>query len=321
MLYYKDTFFYKSMPLDKNEFHDLHEAKNSSETERGLKFPVESTEAIQKTTNGIADMANAVLHDTPVSQEQVSKTKNTLKNLTFTYDEREKEALLTPLWPKLEESYAHMKDTLESYGYQEYLAQLPSTEGLRAYVLKLTPVQLHAISKMGKPTVLVCTPDTLEEKKNKLDTKKKYKNQGDTYFEKLTTDKLWGTPPTKLTISIIDGQSEMPQLPEQMVKKNWGERYTYMQKEYKKQGLKMISASQYANFAMERLRACEKSKDSEEEIIDSNTVTAFEGDLTKIQKIPFGSWISLNREFNFLWNSPEPGGAYLRFRPAVEVYV
>jgi hypothetical protein len=347
------------MPLEQNEFKDLHEESNTSETGGGFESSEESTEEVQKATSEMADIANAVLDDIPVSQDQVNKTKDVLKNLVFTDKERGKEELLIPLWTKLEASYVHMKDTLKNYGYQEYLSQLPSAEELRTHVLNLTPIQLHAISKMGKPTVLVCTPDSLAKKVKKLDKKKKHKNQKKTRFWAPPTKEIyWGTPPTQLTIFIIDGQSEMPQLSKELLNTSWGYKYQYMQEAYKREGLKMISASQYAHFAMERLRAYElikqdnfrknikericrffgitkaennPAKGLEMELIDSidsNTITAFEGGLTKVKHpsgrelegVPGGEWDQDIYRFCFdMWGATS-GLDNLRFRPSVEVW-
>jgi len=238
----------------------------------------------------------------------------------FTPEQREK------LMINLEKSYDEMKDTLDNYGWTD---KIPDKKTVMAAIAKLKPDVLKNIGKFGKPTLLMTPAGDLAYKKAKIDGKKKYSNaqgqQSDTYFDPLPADALWGPPPAKFKVTIVDGAAEMPQLPDDIVQTDWEHRHRWLTEEYKKKGMKMITGHEYAMLAQKSLHSYELAKtvpgkNPEDEIIDKNTVTTFNGEhLTDLQKVPYGYWLSVFREFHFDWFNPGTTYGYLRSRPSVQV--
>jgi len=200
-----------------------------------------------------------------------------------------------------------------------------------AAIIQLGPEMHEKIFRFGKPTILMTPAGDLNSKKIKIDGNKKYSNaqggQEKTYFPDAEppTDALWGPPPARLKVTIVDEAAEMPQLPSDVVQMDWEHRHRWMTADYKKKGMKMITSHEYAMLAQKSLRSYELAKtipgkNPEDEIIDRSTVTAFNGEhLTDLQKVPFGSWYSDFREFRFNWGFPDTAFGYLRSRPSVQV--
>jgi hypothetical protein len=229
---------------------------------------------------------------------------------------------------QMDQSYDEMIDTLKDYKYP--MDKVPDKKTVQKAIIKLGPEMLKKIKKFGKPTLLITPAVDLEFMKNKIDENKKYANangelQNDTYFDPAPNNALWGLKPGKLKVTIVDGISEMPQLPANVVQMDWEHRHKYLTDEYKKQKMEMISSYEYAMLAQRSLKSFEKAKNDpnrtpEDEIIDKNTFTVFNGGhLTDLQKVPSGNFDSVGRLFRFSWSFPRIQPAYLRSRPSVQV--
>ena len=186
--------------------------------------------------------------------------------------------------------------------------------------MKLGPEMLKNISKFNRPTILMTPKGDLASKIQKLDANKKYTNQNETYFKESPSDELWGPNTTKFSVSIVDGAPEMPRLPADKVGLDNEHKHKYLTEEYKKLGMKMISAQQYAMLAQKSLRSYEKGTQEEDEIIDKKTLTYLNAEhLTDLQKVPYANWFSGVRKFFFRWYGPDIQVDRFRGRPSVQV--
>jgi len=221
---------------------------------------------------------------------------------------------------KLEKSYDEMVDTLQNYGYTD---KIPEKESIMGAIINLGPSMLEKIKNFNRPTILITPKGDLASKIQKLDSNKKYLNQGDTYFANPSTDTLWGPTSLKHIVTIVDGSPEMPKLltdnDNHYLKIE--EKHQYLTDEYKNQGMKMISAQEYAMLAQKSLRSYELSKNSDE-IIDQNQAINLNAEhLTDLQKVPYVKWFSDDRRFHFDWDPPAAQIVHFRGRPSVQVIV
>ena len=222
--------------------------------------------------------------------------------------------------------YNEMVDTLQNYGYSD---QIPGKARVMTAINNLGPEMLARICKFGRPTLLMTPVGDLASKTGRIDGNKKYANaggpQGQTYFGEAAGSPLWGPPPTKFKITIVDGMPEMPQLSEEVVKMDWKHRHKHLTQEYAEKGMKMITSYEYAMLASKSLRSYEKAKshgspNPEDEIIDKNTYTVFNSEhLTELKKVPCGVWASGLRGFAFAGDGPDFQRDRLRSRPSVQV--
>jgi hypothetical protein len=228
---------------------------------------------------------------------------------------------------KLDKDYDAMIDTLDNFGYMD---KVPDKETVMQAICDLGIEMIEKIGKFGKPTLLITPAVDLEFMRKKIDGNKKCANaagaQGETFFQEPPANPLWGPKPANLKVTIVDGMPKMPQLPPNVVQMDWGHRHKYLTDEYKKQKMKMISSYEYAMLVQRSLRSFEKvkndpNKNAEDEIIDKNIYTVFNGDhLTDLQKVPYGNFNSVFLEFNFRWDYPNDRDAFLRSRPSVQVF-
>jgi hypothetical protein len=222
---------------------------------------------------------------------------------------------IASLLQNLEASYDQMVDTLTDYGYHD---KIPGKLTVMEAIEKLGPEMLKKINNFIKPTVLITPAGTLKNKIKKLDGNKKYDGQDDTYFGALPEDELWGPAPAKLKVSLVDEMSEMPQLPGEIVKQDWKARHRWLTSEYKKEGMAMITAQEYAMLAQKSLLAYELG---EEKIIDQSTYTVLNCEhMAEMVKVPScAGWDSDSSRFYFAWNVPNVYHVRLRSRPSVQV--
>jgi len=220
----------------------------------------------------------------------------------------------------MSKSYDEMADTLDNYGY---IDKRPDKVSVLKAIRDLGPEMLERIRKFKRPTILITPAGDLASKIQKLDANKKYKNksgkQENTYFNKSVNDYLWGSAPTKLTVTIVDGAPEMQQLPADKVKLNNEQKHTYLAKEYNKLGMRMITAQEYAMLAQKSLRSYEQTKNPDE-IIDQQTITILNADhLTDLNQVLCVYWLSSFRLFRFDWGRPDAQDGTFRGRPSVQV--
>jgi hypothetical protein len=228
---------------------------------------------------------------------------------------------------KLDISYDEMIDTLDDNGYTD---KVPNKETVMDAVFNLGIEMIKKIGKFGKPTLLVTPAVNLKFMKNKIDVNKKYANangklQNDTFFDPAPNDALWGPKQRKLKVTIVDGMPAMPQLPVNVVQMDWEHKHKYLTDEYKKQGMKMITSYEYAMLAQRSLRSFQKAKNDpnknpEDEIIDKNTITTFNGEhLMDLKEVPYGHFNPDTCRFSFFWYDSDLQDNDLRSRPSVQV--
>jgi len=219
--------------------------------------------------------------------------------------------------------------------------KVPSKEEVVKQLSNLPKKKLKEIMSFDKPQLLMTPPTTMAEKEKKMNANKPYadengQTQDNMYFGEDKNSDLWNPRPSKLIISVTDGAPSMPQLPPELVSKKWGERYKAVYEEYKKKGVQMITAHEYAVLMQMSLMEYKKAKEDENHPNHDNpealiadfckenwTYTAFyqpEQNLTELEKVPCGNFSSGNRRVSFYWGAPTRDYDYLRFRPSVQVF-
>lgn len=244
----------------------------------------------------------------PKDMEFIEEVKTWLENEKFIQKDMTK-------------SYDEMADTLDNYGYAD---KRPDKETVLKAIRDLGPEMIERIRKFNRPTIIMTPKGDLASKIQKLDANKKYTDangqQDETDFQEPPSDALWGPNTTNFSVSIVDGVPEMPKLPADKVDLTNNKKHKYLCEEYKKLGIKMISAREYAMLAQKSLRAYEKGGQNKDEIIDKNNYTYLNADhLTNLKKVPYARWFSVIRGFDFRWDGPAFRDDLAHGRPSVLV--
>ena len=215
----------------------------------------------------------------------------------------------------LAKSYDEMADTLRDF---EYTDKIPAKQKVMEAIYNLGPEMLKKISEFKLPTIIMTPPVKLNKMKKYLDKNKKYPDQKDTHFGLPPDDPLWGATPTRFSVSIVDGAPKINQLPGS----NYiGEYYDFLAEEYKKNGFRMITASEYMMLAQKSLRSYEH-KHNPDEIIDKTLFTTLElskNKISELEQIPVASWSNSLHRFEFTWAQPDNEINTLSGRPSIQI--
>lgn len=231
------------------------------------------------------------------------------------------------LLESVEKQYDNAKEMALEFSPE---VKIPSKELVMEKIRGLGAEKLKEIAKFGQPTLLMTPSTTMAEKEMVLDKKKRYPRRwGDACFIEDADHERWDPKPESLTVSIVEGLSILPELPDEILKDGdggltlWDFRYKKLYQQFQARGLRMITAHEYAILMQLSLKNYENAKNNprhknhqnpKQEIVDpyrqggASAPHQPENVLTNMQGVPCGCFIEERGIVRFYWASPRPDG-------------
>lgn len=194
------------------------------------------------------------------------------------------------------------------------------------------------MAKFQRPMFIITPQNAFATKIGAMNSNKPYRTKGANPQDQDDAF-VWDDPkspytpigaPSKVSISIVDGNTHMPHIPGIPSNSQFGDRRELLKKHYQQKGMKMINPHEYAMLMQRSLQEYKKSGD-ESKIVDYyvsdsdhkySTITCLDDDqyLNKTSPhVAYGYFDSEDRQVGFNASNAGYTDAGLRGRPSVQV--
>ena len=204
----------------------------------------------------------------------------------------------------------------------------PVEEVLTAF-LSLTPEQIKAVAKFTKPTLIISSKNSFENKITNINKNKKYQDsrggQSNAEFS-VVSDNLYYRKksfytPTKTIISVVDGQPDLPRLPEVGRKASLQDMLLAFTERFKGLGIRLTNIHEAMFLEQHSLRESERNGNDISKIVDykeTRTIVSLEDkNVETSTNIIYSYFDTISRRLSFQILRPSDSHDKLRLRASL----